>query len=269
MPRTPHASPRRHSRRSCGVLILVFAVVAFLALGPGTALAGGPTSVLVVSPEKGVTASAYTSDAAYAVLMRALESNPTADEGPRAGWPLAGQCHLAHPRHQGVAGRPHPARPGGRVDQHPGHLEGRRSGPGRSRGVAPLTAAEGASPTAEELGNAGRRGERPGRLRPTTGRRVGHIRERRGGTAAGREWSERVEWYAGQCGGRSARHVRKMVAGASDPPAGRPRWSARQAGGESCGPSGGGPRRETAPAPDRRLRRKPRPRQLARTRFAW
>jgi hypothetical protein len=85
MPRTPHASPRRHSRRSCGVLILVFAVVAFLALGPGTALAGGPTSVLVVSPEKGVTASAYTSDAAYAVLMRALESNPTADEGAPVG----------------------------------------------------------------------------------------------------------------------------------------------------------------------------------------
>jgi hypothetical protein len=85
MPRALHAFPRRHSRRSRGVLTLVFAVVALLALGPGTALAGGPTSVLVVSPEKGVTASAYASDAAYAVLMRALEPSPTADEGAPVG----------------------------------------------------------------------------------------------------------------------------------------------------------------------------------------
>lgn len=56
------------------------AVAAMLMLlAPLTAAAGGPTSVLLVSPSRQATASLYTTDEAYERLMRLVGENPTAD----------------------------------------------------------------------------------------------------------------------------------------------------------------------------------------------
>lgn len=57
-----------------GCLVLVL-----LAAGPASA--GGPTSVLLVSPADERTASLYHSDAAYFQLLTALGENPVADPG--------------------------------------------------------------------------------------------------------------------------------------------------------------------------------------------
>ncbi|MEQ4208970.1 hypothetical protein [Actinopolymorpha sp. B9G3] len=81
MSRSTHASTLPVRRGRGLVLALVGAMVGLLALGPGTAHAGGPTSVLVVSPQKGVTASAYHSDDEYALLSRALDESPVAQKG--------------------------------------------------------------------------------------------------------------------------------------------------------------------------------------------
>ncbi len=82
----------RHVRRSgiarpgvlrSGVLALAVTGVAVTLVGLAAvpASAGGPTSVLVVSPARQVTALAYTSDAEYAVLATALGDTPVAEEG--------------------------------------------------------------------------------------------------------------------------------------------------------------------------------------------
>ncbi|MEQ7124318.1 hypothetical protein ABN034_07305 [Actinopolymorpha sp. B11F2] len=81
MSRSTYASTHPVRRARGLVLALVGAMVGLLALGPGTAHAGGPTSVLVVSPQKGVTASAYHSDDEYALLTRALDESPVAQKG--------------------------------------------------------------------------------------------------------------------------------------------------------------------------------------------
>ncbi|GAB3407239.1 hypothetical protein GCM10027569_18820 [Flindersiella endophytica] len=52
-----------------------------LLLASGPAFAGGPTSVLLVSPGNGRTASLYTSEPAYGQLLSALGENPVAERG--------------------------------------------------------------------------------------------------------------------------------------------------------------------------------------------
>jgi hypothetical protein len=53
----------------------------FVLLSAGPAAAGGPTSVLLVSPGDGRTASLYNSAPAYDQLAAALGENPAADRG--------------------------------------------------------------------------------------------------------------------------------------------------------------------------------------------
>jgi hypothetical protein len=63
-------------RRFTAVMVAIGTV---LLIAAPPASAGGPTSVLLVSPTSEKTASLYTSDAAYDQLQRALGQNPTAD----------------------------------------------------------------------------------------------------------------------------------------------------------------------------------------------
>jgi hypothetical protein len=87
MPRSAYPSACSSVRHAVGVPVgvlrgaLLAAMAAVVVLGYGTAFAGGPTSVLIVSPEKGMTAAAYHSDEEYDLLMRALEAQPDADRG--------------------------------------------------------------------------------------------------------------------------------------------------------------------------------------------
>jgi hypothetical protein len=53
----------------------------FVLLAAGPAAAGGPTSVLLVSPGSGRTASLYTTDPAYSQLLSALDEAPVAERG--------------------------------------------------------------------------------------------------------------------------------------------------------------------------------------------
>lgn len=57
----------------------------FLLWSAGPAAAGGPTSVLLVSPGWGRTASLYNSDPAYDQLLTSLGSDPVAERG-RPPW---------------------------------------------------------------------------------------------------------------------------------------------------------------------------------------
>jgi hypothetical protein len=71
-------------RRSAALLARLTAVTAVagaaLLLAAPPALAGGPTSALLVSPSAQRTASLYTTDADYALLLGAVGENPTADK---------------------------------------------------------------------------------------------------------------------------------------------------------------------------------------------
>lgn len=66
---------RRFARYTGGVA----AAAMLMLLAPLTASAGGPTSVLLVSPARQATASLYTTDEAYERLSRLVGENPTAD----------------------------------------------------------------------------------------------------------------------------------------------------------------------------------------------
>ena len=57
----------------------VAAATTLMLLAPMSASAGGPTSVLLVSPARQATASLYTTDEAYERLLRLVGDNPTAD----------------------------------------------------------------------------------------------------------------------------------------------------------------------------------------------
>ncbi|MFL6143350.1 MAG: hypothetical protein ACJ72N_15985 [Labedaea sp.] len=57
------------------------AAAALILLAPLTASAGGPTSVLLVSPGRQATASLYTTDEAYGRLLSLLGEDPVADQG--------------------------------------------------------------------------------------------------------------------------------------------------------------------------------------------
>jgi hypothetical protein len=70
----------RSAARRAGLAIVL--VVAALLLGSVPASAGGPTSVLIASPQLQRTASAYTSDAEYATLARAVGAGT--EEAPQA-----------------------------------------------------------------------------------------------------------------------------------------------------------------------------------------
>jgi hypothetical protein len=56
-------------------------LLAVLLLSVGRAAAGGPTSVLLVSPGDGRTAALYNDDGAYSQLMDLLGSDPVAEPG--------------------------------------------------------------------------------------------------------------------------------------------------------------------------------------------
>jgi len=62
------------------VQLAVAAALVSLAIGTGAATAGGPTSVLIVNPSTGATASLYTTDADYTTLLNALEPSGVAAE---------------------------------------------------------------------------------------------------------------------------------------------------------------------------------------------
>jgi hypothetical protein len=55
------------------------AAATLMLLGPLSASAGGPTSVLLVSPARQATASLYTNDEAYQRLIRLVGESPVAD----------------------------------------------------------------------------------------------------------------------------------------------------------------------------------------------
>jgi hypothetical protein len=57
------------------------AAAALSLVAPATASAGGPTSVLLVSPGRHATASLYTTDEGYGRLLRLLGENPVAEPG--------------------------------------------------------------------------------------------------------------------------------------------------------------------------------------------
>lgn len=57
----------------------VSAAAMLMLLAPLTASAGGPTSVILVSPARNATASLYTSDEAYDRLSKLVGENPEAD----------------------------------------------------------------------------------------------------------------------------------------------------------------------------------------------
>ncbi|WP_214407950.1 hypothetical protein [Pseudonocardia lacus] len=82
---TPAAMSRTRARVRRGVrrgAALLAAVAAVLLGAPGTAHAGGPTSVLLVSPTNGRAAAVHTSDPAYAALEDALADLGGPVEGP-------------------------------------------------------------------------------------------------------------------------------------------------------------------------------------------
>lgn len=81
MPLSTRAFVQRTTHAGVLFVTVLGAVAALVLLGSGTAHAGGPTSVLIVSPENGITASAYASDNEYQLLTRALEEEPDADRG--------------------------------------------------------------------------------------------------------------------------------------------------------------------------------------------
>lgn len=61
------------------VLIATIAACALVLLSGQAATAGGPTSVILVSPNAQTTASFYASDSDYALLSAALEADPEPD----------------------------------------------------------------------------------------------------------------------------------------------------------------------------------------------
>jgi hypothetical protein len=69
---------RKRYVQTIGALVACLVLV-LLAAGP--AVAGGPTSVLLVSPGESRTASLYNSDPAYDQLLSALGENPVAQRG--------------------------------------------------------------------------------------------------------------------------------------------------------------------------------------------
>src|SRR5262245_30971387 len=69
------SSMRRTSRIAGGAL----AATVMLLVAPLPASAGGPTSVILVSPGRQATASLYTTDEAYSRLENLLGSNPVKD----------------------------------------------------------------------------------------------------------------------------------------------------------------------------------------------
>jgi hypothetical protein len=69
------SSMRRFARYTGGVA----AAAMLMLLAPLTASAGGPTSVILVSPGRQATASLYTTDEAYGRLQTLLGENPVAD----------------------------------------------------------------------------------------------------------------------------------------------------------------------------------------------
>lgn len=69
-------SPTHHLTRH---ILVTAAVVAAALLPSSPASAGGPTSVLLVSPMTGSTASLYATDDDYGLLMQALGESPVAD----------------------------------------------------------------------------------------------------------------------------------------------------------------------------------------------
>lgn len=71
--------------RSARLAAAVGTVLGLLLLWPGSAHAGGPTSVIIVSQSLGTTASLYVTDDDYGVLARALGEQPvapTSDDAP-------------------------------------------------------------------------------------------------------------------------------------------------------------------------------------------
>ncbi|PSL06741.1 hypothetical protein CLV30_102127 [Haloactinopolyspora alba] len=71
--------------RGSRLAVLVGTVLGIVALSSGSAAAGGPTSVLIVSPESGATASLHTTDDDYDLLSRALDRTPSAEPGAPTG----------------------------------------------------------------------------------------------------------------------------------------------------------------------------------------
>ena len=61
------------------------ATAVVLALAPVPASAGGPTSVLLVSPSRGVATALYHSDSGYDTLLKLVGENPAADPAAPAG----------------------------------------------------------------------------------------------------------------------------------------------------------------------------------------
>ena len=72
--------------------ILLALLLALLAVGvaPRSAYAGGPTSVLMVSPDQQQARAAYTSDSVYAALMAAVGEGQTGPDAPPAGLATGG-----------------------------------------------------------------------------------------------------------------------------------------------------------------------------------
>lgn len=62
----------RTARGMCGSMAGLTAALALVVMGAPEAMAGGPTSVLVVSPESGRSTALYVSDKAYGELQRSL-----------------------------------------------------------------------------------------------------------------------------------------------------------------------------------------------------
>jgi hypothetical protein len=66
-------------RRFTRLVAVAAGAAALVLVVPVPASAGGPTSVLLVSPGRHATASLYTTDEAYARLLRMVGENPVAD----------------------------------------------------------------------------------------------------------------------------------------------------------------------------------------------
>lgn len=73
----------RTARGMCGSVAGLTAALALVVMGAPEAMAGGPTSVLVVSPESGQSTALYVSDKAYGELERSLGETAVIGEGRR------------------------------------------------------------------------------------------------------------------------------------------------------------------------------------------
>ncbi|MGW5738267.1 MULTISPECIES: hypothetical protein [Streptomyces] len=72
---------KRTARGLCGSVAGVAAALALVVAGAPPAVAGGPTSVLVVSPESGQSSALYVSDKEYVQLERGLGTLGEIDKG--------------------------------------------------------------------------------------------------------------------------------------------------------------------------------------------